>query len=87
MGILEITTTNTDSKVDTILNKLDSWDIPTKRRGVTTNMEERSAPTLLFRTRQGRWYHESFNNRVHKWEGCIQKPSFVYTYIKEHHNC
>jgi hypothetical protein len=44
MGILEITTTNTDSKVDAILNKLDSWDIPTKRRGVTTNMEERSAP-------------------------------------------
>jgi len=37
MGILEITTTNTDSKVDAILNKLDSWDIPTKRRGVTTN--------------------------------------------------
>jgi hypothetical protein len=44
MGILEITTTNTDSKVDTILNKLDSWDIPMKCRGVTTNMEERNAP-------------------------------------------
>jgi len=44
-------------------------------------------PTLFFRTRQGHWYHESFNNRVHKWEGCIQLPSFVYTYIKEHHNC
>jgi len=39
---LEDTTTSTDNKVDAILNKLESWDIPTKRRGVTNN-EERSA--------------------------------------------
>ncbi len=44
MDYLEDTTTSTDMKVDTILNKLDSWDIPTKRRGVNTTHEERSAP-------------------------------------------
>ncbi len=43
MNYLEDTTTSTDTKVEAILNKLDSWDIPTKRRGVTNN-EERSAP-------------------------------------------
>ena len=42
MNDLEDTTTSTDNKVDAILNKLESWDIPTKRRGVTNN-EERSA--------------------------------------------
>lgn len=44
MRSLEGTTTATDNKVDMILNKLDSWDIPTKRRGVTTTQEERNAP-------------------------------------------
>jgi hypothetical protein len=44
MQSLESTTSNTDNKVDMILSKLDSWDIPTKRRGVTTTQEERNAP-------------------------------------------
>ncbi len=42
---LESTTTATDSKVDMVLSKLDSWDIPTKRRGVTSpQQDERNAP-------------------------------------------
>ena len=45
MNYIEDMTASTDSKVDTIISKLDSWDIPTKRRGVTSNnTEERSAP-------------------------------------------
>jgi hypothetical protein len=45
MNYIEDTTTTTDLKVDSILSKLDSWDIPTKRRVVTSNStEERSAP-------------------------------------------
>jgi hypothetical protein len=45
MNYIEDTTTSTDCKVDTILSRLDSWDIPTKRRGISTNNnEERSAP-------------------------------------------
>jgi hypothetical protein len=47
MHHLEGTTTNTDGKVDMILTKLDSWDIHTKRRGVSTTSEERSAPYPL----------------------------------------
>jgi hypothetical protein len=30
MNYIEDTTTSTDCKVDTILSRLDSWDIPTK---------------------------------------------------------
>jgi hypothetical protein len=45
MNYIEDTTTSTDNKVDAILSRLDSWDIPTKRRGVTPhNDEERRAP-------------------------------------------
>jgi len=45
MNYIEDTTTSTDNKVDAIISKLDSWDIPTKRRGIAThNTEERSAP-------------------------------------------
>jgi hypothetical protein len=45
MNYIEDTTTSTEHKVDAILSRLDSWDIPTKRRGVMPhNKEERSAP-------------------------------------------
>ncbi len=37
MNYIEDMTASTDSEVDTILSKLDSWDIPTKRHGVTSN--------------------------------------------------
>jgi len=47
MDYLEDTTTSTDLKVDTILSKLDSWDIPTKRNKVNSQYEDRSHPYSL----------------------------------------
>jgi len=54
MNYIEDTTTSTDCKVDTILSRLDSWDIPTKRRGISTNNNEgRSAPYPHLQDTQG----------------------------------
>jgi hypothetical protein len=43
---LETTTQNTDTKIDMILGKLDSWDVTAKRRGVQPVNDERTAPIL-----------------------------------------
>lgn len=52
INYLEDTTTSTDTKVDTILNKLNSWDMPIKQRG-STNNEERNAPYPPFHSPSG----------------------------------
>lgn len=53
MDYLEDTTTSTDQKVDTILSKLDSWDILTKRRSVNSQHAERSTPYSPLQSMEG----------------------------------
>jgi hypothetical protein len=47
LGALEEVTAYNGSKIDCILNKLESWDTPAKRREVIPNHEERSASSSL----------------------------------------
>jgi hypothetical protein len=46
MAHLEMTTSSTDNKIEMMLSMMESWDNPTKRRGIIHGTDERGTPTL-----------------------------------------